>query len=332
MIVPLDLRALSVDDRSAVADIYRVECAATAHARPGWVPLDEPARVAAWQADNGWSHQLVGAFEGDDLIGFASSSTADDTPDTSWLDVCVLPTHQRRGIGARLARAAEQAGPAGAERYVASAYLPTATEIDALVGRFAGPLGYARATTETVVELDLATAELAPAEVAAGTTVSTHLDGVPADLRAQVGVIKGLVDAEAPHGELGWEPTPVSVEDYERELALWHQQGRTPVESIAVTADGVVAAWTCVVVGPDPARPAHVEGTLVLTAHRGAGLGRAVKVASLLAVRDHAGAVRVRTSSDDANVWMRAINDELGFSPVESEVLVQKVRRDPSGA
>ncbi|NPC96511.1 GNAT family N-acetyltransferase [Nocardioides sp. zg-DK7169] len=328
MTQPPDVRALDLEDPATLSAVYAVECSATAHARPGWVPLDEAARAAAWQADNGWSHHLVGTFEGDDLIGFASSSTADDTPDTSWLDVCVLPTHQRRGIGTRLARAAEQAGPAGAERYVASAYLPTATEIDALVERFAGPLGYARATTETVVELDLATAELAPAEPgAADVTVSTHLDGVPADLRAQVGVIKGLVDAEAPHGELGWEPTPVSVEDYERELALWHQQGRTPVESIAVTADGVVAAWTCVVVGPTPQRPAHVEGTLVLTAHRGAGLGRAVKVASLLAVREHAGAVRVRTSSDDANVWMRAINADLGFSPVESEVLLQKVRR-----
>ena len=327
MTVPLDLRALSVHDRSALAEVYRVECAATAHARPGWVPLEEPARVAAWQADNGWSHRLVGAFEGDDLVGFASSSTADDTPDTAWVDVYVLPAHQRRGTGTRLARAAEQAGPSGAERYVASAYLPTATQIDALVERFAAPLGYARATTETVVELDLATAELSPVEVPAGVTVSTHLGGVPAHLRAQVGVIKGLVDAEAPHGELGWEPTPVSVEDYERELALWREQGRTPVESIAVTADGVVAAWTCVVVGTDPARPAHVEGTLVLREHRGAGLGRAVKVASLLAVREHGAARRVRTSSDDANVWMRAINDELGFSPVESEVLVQKVRR-----
>ncbi|WP_166389750.1 GNAT family N-acetyltransferase [Nocardioides ochotonae] len=332
MIVPLELRAISVDDPSALRAVHLVECAATVHARPGWVPLDEAARAAVWQADNGWSHQLVGAFEGDDLVGFASSSTADDTPDTAWVDVCVLPTHQRRGTGTRLARAAEEAVPARVERYVASAYLPTATAIDALVERFAGPLGYARATTETVVELDLATAELAPVVVPAGTTVSTHLGGVPAHLRAQVGVIKGLVDAEAPHGELGWEPTPVSVEDYERELALWRAQGRTPVESIAVTDDGVVAAWTCVVVGADPARPAHVEGTLVLTAHRGAGLGRAVKVASLLAVQAHGEAVRVRTSSDDANVWMRAINDDLGFAPVESEVLVQKVRRGPSRA
>ena len=47
MIVPLELRAISVDDRSALGEVYRVECAATAHARPGWVPLDKAARTAA---------------------------------------------------------------------------------------------------------------------------------------------------------------------------------------------------------------------------------------------------------------------------------------------
>lgn len=35
------------------------------------------------------------------------------------------------------------------------------------------------------------------------------------------------------------------------------------------------------------------------------------------------GVARVRTSGDDENVWMRAINAELGFVPVEAEVIVQ---------
>ena len=36
--------------------------------------------------------------------------------------------------------------------------------------------------------------------------------------------------------------------------------------------------------------------------------------------------LRVRTSSDNQNVWMHAINRELGFVPVESEVVLQKRR------
>ncbi len=329
----VELRALRLGDRAVLGEVYAVECAATRHARDGWVPLDESARVAAWQADTGWSHHLVGAVEDGALIGFAVGSTGHDTPDTCWVDACVLPRAQRRGVGTRLVRAAEQGSPAAVTRFVASAYLPTATATEELARRFAEPLGYARASTETVVELDLAAADLPARRPPDGVTVATYLDGVPDHLRAQVGVLKGLVDAEAPSGDLGWEPTPVSEEDYLDEIALWRRQGRTAIESVAVTADGAVAAWTCLVVGADPDRPAHVEGTLVLAQHRGAGLGRAVKVASLLAAREHGrehgGATRVRTSSDDQNVWMRAINDELGFVPVESEVVLQRACAEP---
>lgn len=326
MVVATDIRALGLDDPSALAQAYAVECAATIHVRPGWVPLGESARVAAWRAGNGWARHLVGVFERGSLVGFASSSTAHDTPDTSWVGVHVLPGHQRRGLGTRLVRAAEQAGPDGVRRFVASAYRPTAPDLDGLTRGFAQPLGYARATTETVVELDLLGATIPQPQVPAGYTVSTHLDGVPQHLRADVGVLKGLVDAEAPSGELGWEPTPVPVQDYLDEISLWQSQGRTAIESVAVAGDDVVA-WTCLVGGADPERPAQIEGTLVRAEHRGRRLGRAVKVASLLAARDHGAANRVRTSSDDQNVWMRAINAELGFVPVEFEVVLQKRAR-----
>jgi GNAT superfamily N-acetyltransferase len=321
----VDVRGLRLDEASELVDAYEVECEATRHARPGWVPLGASARIAAWQADKGWTLRLVGAFEGDALIGFASSSTAPDTPDTAWVSVCVLPRHQRRGVGTRLVRAAEEASPESVGRFVASAYRPRTTEIDLLARKFARPLGYACATTETVLELDLVGAGLPALPPPHGYTVSTYLNGVPEHLRAQVGVLKGLVDAEAPNGELRWRPTPVSPQEYQDEISLWRSQGRTAIESIATGGRGDVVAWTCLVVGGDPGRPAQIEGTLVLAQHRGMGLGRTVKIACLVAARDHGSAIRVRTSSDDQNVWMRAINQELGFVPVESEILLQKI-------
>ncbi len=324
----MDARTLDLVDASALADAYAVECAATRQARQGWVPLGESARIAAWRADNGWVRHLVGAFEGGRLIGFASSSTAHDTPHTSWVSVSVLPQDQRRGVGTRLVRAVEEKSPGRVSRFVASAYRPTAAEIERLVRNVAQPLGYTPATTETVVELDVVGADLPAVQSPEHYTVSTYLNGLPGHLRAQVGVIKGLVDAEAPNGELAWQPTPVSAQEYEDEISLWRTQGRTAIESIALDRRGIVAAWTCVVVPADPERPAQIEGTLVLAQHRGLRLGRAVKVASLLAVRDHGSTTRVRTSSDDQNVWMRAINDGLGFVPVECEILLHKQRRD----
>ena len=299
-------------------------------ARPGWVPRTQEARVAAWRANPGWTHSLVGAFEDERLIGIASSSTAHDTPDTSWVFVSVLPRHQRRHVGTQLVQAAEHLSPNQVGRFVSSAYRPTVTAIEGLVTNFARPLGYAPATTETVVELDLAEADLPRPQQPDGYVVSTYLNGVPGQLQHQVGVLKGLVDAEAPNGELNWQPTPVSPQAYQDEIALWQRQGCTVIESIAVTAQGVVAAWTCIVVASEVARPAQIEGTIVLTAHRGLRLGSAVKIASLLAAHDHGNTARVRTSSDDQNVWMRAINDELGFVPVESEILLQKHREHPT--
>ena len=95
-------------------------------------------------------------------------------------------------------------------------------------------------------------------------------------------MLEGLVDAEAPHGELDWRPT---LPGRHRSRGRW--------------------SWR---------------------EHRGHGLGRAVKLASLHAAREHGRATRVRTSSDDENVWMRRINADLGFVPVESEVLVHRRR------
>ncbi|MEU3457395.1 GNAT family N-acetyltransferase [Micromonospora sp. NPDC006766] len=329
MVLAVDIWPLDLDDQSALADAYAVECEATAQARPGWVPLGAAARIAAWRAENGWTRRLVGAFEGDSLVGFASSETAHDTPGTSWVNVAVLPQHQRRGVGTQLVGAAENASPGSARRFVASAYRATVPEIEGLASRFARPLGYAAATSETVVELDLAGADLPAYPPADGYAVSTYLNGVPDRLRAQVGVLKGLVDAEAPNGELGWEPTPVTAREYQEEISLWQAQGRTAVEAIALGPDGDVVAWTCLVVSADPARPAQIEGTMVLAEHRGQRLGRAVKVASLLVARDRTTCRQVRTSSDDQNVWMRAINHELGFVPVESEIILQKQRPVP---
>ena len=327
----MDIRTLDLANGAALEHAYAVECEATRHARPGWVPLGEAARIMAWRADDGWRRLLVAACEGDRMVGFASSMTADDTPGTSWLTISVLPQHQRRGVGTALARAAEAISPAGERRFLASAYRPTAEDIQGLTDGFARPLGYACATTETVLELDLLGGELPPTEPADGYRVSTYVNGVPEHLRGQVGVLKGMVDVEAPNGELNWEPTPVSAEEYTAELALWQKQGRTAVESIAVDRLGTVVAWTCLVAAADPRRPAQVEGTLVLAPHRGHRLGTAVKVACLVAARERRCTTRVRTSSDDQNQWMRRINDELGFGPVESEIVLHK-QRPPAAA
>ena len=322
----MDIRPLDFADHNVLAAAYLIECSATQRVRPGWVPLGEDAWILGWRADPGWTKHLVGAWDCATLLGFAACQTADDTPDTTWLNVSVDPQHQGGGFGSALARAAEDASPASTTRFVASAYRPTPNVIDALIQGFAQPLGYAVATTETVLALDLRCTTLPAPLVQDGYELFTYVNGVPEQLREQVGQIKSLVDAEAPNGDLGWGETPVSPVEYAEEIDLWVAQGRTAVETVAVDRHGGVVAWTCLVAATDMHRPAQIEGTLVVGQHRGHGLGAAVKLACLREARQLETIRQVRTSSDDRNVWMRAINSALGFVPVETEVIVQKPR------
>lgn len=189
---------------------------------------------------------------------------------------------------------------------MARAYRTSRASADALVRGFAEPLGYRLAASETVVELDL-TAHTDGGELGAappaprdGYRVETHVDGVPRTLRDETGELRGLVDAEAPRGDLDRRPAPVSPDQYAAELELWRSQVRTMVETVARDEAGAVVAWTGVLSAPDPARAAHVEGTYVRAEHRGRGLGAAVEVASMRIAREH-GVRRVRTSSDGAD-------------------------------
>jgi hypothetical protein len=101
-----------------------------AHVRAGC--LSGRRRGSAWRADNGWIRELVGASENDRLIGFACSSTAHDTPDTSWVSVSVVPRHQRRRVGTRRVQEVENMSPGRVCRFVASAYRPAAADIEGL--------------------------------------------------------------------------------------------------------------------------------------------------------------------------------------------------------
>ncbi|WP_418907440.1 GNAT family N-acetyltransferase [Glutamicibacter endophyticus] len=216
-------------------------------------------------------------------------------------------------------RAVEATSSADTRRLIASAYGSTIHEIDVLTQRFALPLGYAVATTETVVELDLRSAGPFPPGEMAGYTIASFNNGVPQRFQEQIGYLKGLVDAEAPSGALDWQDAPLTPAQYVREIENWTARGATVVESFAVTHDGTVVAWTCLVVPAEPDRPAQIEGTIVLAEHRGKGLGKAEKQENLAQAVCTTPVATVRTSSDEKNEWVRRINSALGFLSVETE-------------
>ncbi|MHC6177705.1 GNAT family N-acetyltransferase [Glutamicibacter sp. X7] len=320
----MDMGSLDLADERHMISAYAVETAATSAVRTGWIAPSAENRIATWRANDGWHKDLVGMWDGTRLCGFAAGLHEEASAAERWVLVWVAPEYQRRGIGSSLVRAVEATSPADTRRLIASAYGATTHEIDVLTQRFALPLGYAVATTETVVELDLRSAgPFTPGEIA-GYTIASFLNGVPQRFQEQIGYLKGLVDSEAPSGALDWQDAPVTPAQYVREIENWTARGATVVESIAVTQDGTVVALTCLVVPAEPDRPAQIEGTIVRAEYRGKGLGKAVKQENLAQAARTTPVATVRTSSDEKNEWMRRINSALGFLPVETEAIFHK--------
>lgn len=198
--------------------------------------------------------------------------------------------------------------------------------------RFAQRHGFVLGTSATVVERSLTDSLPDVLATAPGYRVESHVDGVPPRWRAGLGVLLGLVDADAPSGDIAWDAEAVSPEHYARDVASVCAGGGHVVETIVLHGDEVVA-FTRAETTADPARPVLQEGTLVLAVHRRAGLGRAVKVANLHALRavapDHE---RITSESDDANAPMHALNAALGFRPVETLLYLHRAHPTPPGS
>lgn len=315
------LRELDLHDDADLRAFHRVRWASLQHGRPHVVPSAVEDFARTWRAgpdEDGWRKRAVGAFVGDELVSVAyTQECTDDALDTAWVGVHTHPDHQRRGHGSAVADALWPLVGVERTRLLTSAAVPDGTAPHGY-RRFAQRHGFVLGTSATVVERSLTDPLPDVPAVAPGYRVESHVDGVPPRWRPGLGVLMGLVDADAPSGDIAWDAEPVSPEHYARDVAAACAGGGHVVETIALHGDDVVA-FTRVETTADPARPAIQEGTLVLTGHRRAGLGRAVKVANLHALRAAApGHERITSESDDANAPMRALNVALGFRPVET--------------
>ncbi|MFW9843760.1 MAG: GNAT family N-acetyltransferase, partial [Candidatus Thorarchaeota archaeon] len=136
---------------------------------------------------------------------------------------------------------------------------------------------------------------------------------------------------QAPRDELSFGDevfTPTrwrTIEEHAKET------GRRWISAVAISKDGEIAGLTDV--GYEPATPSIVYQYLtgVQEKYRGRGLGKWLKAAMLLKIRDEYPDVQViSTSNSTSNEPMLAINEKMGFRmKLESymfEVDVQKVK------
>lgn len=193
-------------------------------------------------------------------------------------------------------------------------------------GRFALTLGFAAKHTELRLLLDLPPAEPRLRELesdAAARSVGYETVGwvglAPAELLDAFAELHTLMAVEVPSGELSREPL---VYDAERVRGMQQRlldQGYGLVTTLLLDPKGRPAGYTSMFVMGAANREVLQDETFVLRAHRGRALGTRAKLANLRLLAEHfPHAEHVHTWTAEVNDAMRAVNDRLGFRPVET--------------
>lgn len=328
----MDIRPIDLASDGEVHTLYDVWRRALLQGREDPVILGEREFTAMVRHDlKGELSYRLGAFVDGRLAGYAALFLPlEDNLDKGMFDLLVDPSCQRRGIGsALLSDVLDRCRQAGRTDVVTDMKVPIECREDHGYRRFAERHGFTYANVEVVRRQQLPVpAEQVDAWSAAaakrhpGYTIETYTDAdVPADLVPSLCVLLGQLAADAPTGAVDWEEEAITPERFADQRAMQAEQGLTVYETVALTPDRQVVAQTTLNVPPAPGRDAFQWGTFVHREHRGHRLGLAVKAANLRAVqRAHPDLRRIETQNAETNDWMVAINELMGFEPVEDSV------------
>ncbi|MCX5405008.1 GNAT family N-acetyltransferase [Streptomyces sp. NBC_00335] len=260
----------------------------------------------------------------DDAVASLVLFTDGANDHTAFLDeLTVRPDARRRGVGSALWERAR-------EELLADGRTSVATEVD-LGGpgqAFAESVGFenvlsmawyvqdvreARWVQETKAAEAAQSARAGSASTPPGYELHCWPGLVPDDRAQAVAVAHGAME-DAPMGELDQQIQTWTAERLHAAHRKILDRGGELTTVAAVTPDGEVAAYTELVL-PDPAGPRALQyDTVVVPAHRGHGLGRAVKLRMLAeAATRHPDLRTIATSVADDNTPMLAVNAALGY-------------------
>ena len=124
-------------------------------------------------------------------------------------------------------------------------------------------------------------------------------------------------------GEIDREEVTADAEAIRADEVLLERQGRVRLGTAALTppddsGEGELVAYTDLVLTTHESERAYQWGTLVRTDHRGRRLGLAVKVANVRLLQETQPQITTLvTFNADVNAPMVAVNEQLGFRPVQ---------------
>nr|WP_296076742.1 GNAT family N-acetyltransferase [uncultured Actinoplanes sp.] len=309
---------ISVERLVTPRDAYAV-------ARTGWefdhpdIPFMSPADFLARVASESSAvrvERFLGRVDGVPAGYLAVELPQRDNLDNAQIELTVVPSQRRLGLGRALLDAARALGRRHLVGMTADRHPDGAA--------FAAATGAVLALEEVRLRLEVTATEparlqrlLAEAWAHAGGYRLILWTGMPpAEIVEGVAELQERFRGEAPIGELAWEEEKVDaqrVRQVEEELAA---RGRLSVHTGVLHEERLVAHTTLVAEGAG-ATHAWQRTTLVDPRHRGHRLGLLIKLANLAHAREMCPELAaVETFTARSNEHMNRINEAMGFRPV----------------
>ncbi len=328
----IEIRDLVREDEAQVRAFWEVGLAAVAE-RPynnhlAW----SAARTYLRTPSDDASHAHLVAWNGDTAVGVGSlAAPLLENTDRAWPHVAVRPEARRRGLGSRLLGELDAlAHDLGRALSCAEVYAPIDGASPGL--GFAEHHGFSVVLSDEVKAVDLPetaerwdglAAEVAPRHTAY--TLETWWSPVPEKRLDGYCRLNEAFNSEAPSNDADLEDEVWSHERVRAREARAARAGRHDLVTVALDAAGEVVAMTELLINETVPHRAFQGGTLVLPAHRGHGLGLALKVANHRELLARWPTVRwMVTSTADVNASMNRINERLGYRPVERMLEMQR--------
>jgi GNAT superfamily N-acetyltransferase len=315
---------VSVGPLVSVADAYEIYRVCEEYDKPDVPLLTREGYVA--RASNPWpgaDHEhYLGFLDGQPVGDVDLELPLLDNLDNVNIELSVLPAYRRHGVGrALLDVVVTRARELGRKNVIGPVM---SRHPDGSL--FAGAAGAKPGLEETRSRLDLRTADqgrldelMADAWAHAGGYHLIQWTGVPPEeIIDDVAYLDGRLNADAPTGDLAWEPEVVDAAKVREGELSRARRGRISYHAGAMYGDRLVA-WTMIAGDVDDPGHAWQNITLVDPDHRGHRLGLLIKLANLGHVRElRPGLEVIDTFNAASNEHMLRINRAIGFRPVDS--------------
>jgi GNAT superfamily N-acetyltransferase len=277
--------------------------------------------------DSGERQQLLAAYDGDRMVAHATLWTfLLDNTDKAFFDLSVDLPDRRRGIGRAMVERLEQVVKDDGRSLVMSAsHLPYEGRDEHPYRLFAEACGYELSLYEVVRHLHLPVSDALVQEWVdeaaichRGYAIETFVGAVPDDILESLCKVIGLLAVDAPTGAVDFEEEVITPQRYHEMLEGTAAMGRARYETLALTPDREVVAYSTLAMPLGESTHVYQWGTFVHRDHRGHKLGLATKAVNLRAVQSARGDLTlVSTQNAESNDYMVAINDKMGFRPIE---------------